>query len=105
MLGFGFPELFVIFILLLGLASTVIWVLCLVEIIKSEYPGNNKVVWLVLVILLPLIGMVVYYVVGRGQRIEGGVARTSIDRFCKSCGVRMSATASFCSECGTSLAQ
>jgi hypothetical protein len=58
---------------MIGLGFTVIWVLALIEIVRSEFKDKNeRLIWLLLVILLPLIGTILYFAIGRKQRIETG---------------------------------
>ena len=62
--------LFVLFTMLIGLAATLFWVLALIEIVRSEFNDkNDRLVWLLLVILLPFIGTVLYLMIGRKQRL------------------------------------
>jgi uncharacterized membrane protein len=54
----------------LGLIVLIVWVGCLVDVICAEESRVRhlpKTVWLVIVILLPLVGSVVWLVVGRPQ--------------------------------------
>jgi len=39
------------------------------DILKSEFEGNNKLIWLLAVILVPLIGPIAYFIIGRKQKI------------------------------------
>lgn len=50
---------------LLGLLHLVLWIIAAVEIIRSSRPLAEKVLWLLVILLLPLIGLIIYYVVGR----------------------------------------
>ncbi|KAB0670289.1 DUF4124 domain-containing protein [Oryzomonas sagensis] len=57
--------------LLIGLFLFIAWVSTLVDIVKSEFESpSNKTVWLLLVILLPLLGMIIYYCFGLGQKSD-----------------------------------
>ncbi|QCQ91950.1 PLDc N-terminal domain-containing protein [Rhodococcus sp. SGAir0479] len=54
----------------LGLIVMVLWVFCLVDVIVAdEYAVRNipKVAWVVVVLLLPLVGSVLWLVVGRPE--------------------------------------
>ena len=65
--------IFGFFAFMIGLGFTVIWVLALIEIVRSEFQDKNeRLIWLLLVILLPLIGTILYFAIGRKQRMEGG---------------------------------
>jgi hypothetical protein len=51
-----------------GLLSIVILVLdiiAIIDVIKSSMDTGKKVLWIVLIILLPVIGLILYYLVGR----------------------------------------
>ena len=49
----------------------IIVVIALVDIIRNEFnQSHNKLVWIIVVILLPVIGSVLYYFIGRKQKIE-----------------------------------
>lgn len=50
---------------LLGLLHLVLWIIAAVEIVRSSRPLAEKVLWLLVILLLPLIGLIIYYVVGR----------------------------------------
>ncbi len=63
----GTQELFIIFIVL------VVPVAALIEIIRSNFTNPvNKIVWVLIVLLLPLIGSLLFWVIGRGQIGEKG---------------------------------
>lgn len=50
---------------LLGLVVLVLDIIAIVDIIKSSIETGKKVLWALLVIILPLIGMVVYFLIGK----------------------------------------
>lgn len=63
-------AIFFLFIMMIGLGFTVFWVLTIVEIVRSEFePKNDRLIYLLLVILLPLIGSIIYYAIGRQTRV------------------------------------
>jgi hypothetical protein len=47
----------------------VLWIWALVDCLKSDFSGSNKLIWLLLIILLPVLGSILYFLIGRGQRI------------------------------------
>jgi len=53
---------------LVWLVVTVLDVIAIVSIIKSSADSGTKILWCVLVILLPLIGMILYFLMGPGRR-------------------------------------
>ena len=48
----------------------ILWVLAIVSILKSDFKDSRtKLTWMLLVIFLPVIGSVLYFLMGRNQRI------------------------------------
>jgi hypothetical protein len=45
------------------------WIWSLVDIIKNDFKGNNKIIWLLVVLFLSLFGSVLYIAIGRSQKI------------------------------------
>ncbi len=58
-----------VIIAIVALAILLTWILALVEILQSKFSGNNKVIWLLVVFFLSFIGAVLYFSIGRKQRI------------------------------------
>ena len=57
---FGHPLLWVV--------VTVLDIIAIVSIFKSGADTGTKLLWLILVILLPVIGMILYFLMGPGRR-------------------------------------
>ena len=53
---------------LLWLVITVLDIIALVSLLKSGADTATKLLWALLIILLPLIGMVLYFLMGPGRR-------------------------------------
>ena len=64
----------IIFCVLFAIA--VLWINTLVEIVNHEYSGHNKIIWLGLVAIMPVIGMILYYAFGR-DHILGNTVRSN----------------------------
>lgn len=48
-----------------------LWRFALVDILRSEFEGQNeKLIWVLVVIFLPLFGPVLYYSIGRHHKIQ-----------------------------------
>lgn len=54
---------------LIGIIVFILWVWAIIDIVKSKFPGNNQIVWLLVVILLPALGTLLYVFIGRDQRV------------------------------------
>ncbi|MGQ9802189.1 MAG: PLD nuclease N-terminal domain-containing protein [Candidatus Saccharicenans sp.] len=63
---FGLYELAVLFLIL----SLPLFIIALVDILKHDFPGNDKIVWLLVVIFLPFLGPILYFLIGRQKRIK-----------------------------------
>ena len=50
------------------LVVTVLDVIAIVSILKSSADSGTKLLWCVLVILLPVLGMVLYFLMGPGRK-------------------------------------
>ena len=50
---------------LIGLVVLILDVVAILDIVKSSMDGGKKTLWIVLVVLLPLIGMILYFVIGK----------------------------------------
>ena len=63
----GAWQLIIIFIVLfLGILPTII---ALVDILKNEFKGNNKIVWVLVVLFANFFGAILYFLIGRKQKI------------------------------------
>jgi phospholipase D-like protein len=67
-------ELFGIFFLLfiiLGLALCAFWIWMLIDCISNEpSQGNDKIIWVLVILLLQGIGALIYFFVRRPERIR-----------------------------------
>lgn len=59
--------LILIIIFFVGFLPTII---ALVDILKSKFKGNDKIVWVLVVLFLNLIGAIIYFAIGRNQKIK-----------------------------------
>lgn len=57
-------------IILLALLIFILPIIALIDILKSEFKGNNKLIWVIVVVFFSLFGVILYYAIGRSQKIE-----------------------------------
>ena len=50
-------------------------IIALIDIVKYEFKGNNKLIWVIIVVFLSLPGIILYYAIGRSQRISKTVEK------------------------------
>lgn len=55
------------YFLIFGVLLTII---ALIDILKSEFKGNDKIVWLLVVLFMNLLGALLYFIIGRKQKID-----------------------------------
>lgn len=61
-MSIGVP-LFLIIILIIP-------VIALIDILRSEFTGNNKLIWVLVVIFFNIIGSILYLLMGRSQKVS-----------------------------------
>jgi hypothetical protein len=45
------------------------WLIALVDCLKSDFQeSNQKVIWIVVLLLVPFLGWILYFIIGRGQK-------------------------------------
>lgn len=59
----GFERLIILFVFLLP-------VFALISIVRNEFAGNNKLLWVIIVIFLPFLGSILYFLIGRNQKLH-----------------------------------
>lgn len=66
----GTPELIMIFLVLLpGLIALPMFVVSLVQCLKSIFHDpNNKLIWVLVIVLVPVLGPILWWTVGMKQR-------------------------------------
>ena len=64
---FGLGILMTLFIILFVILFPL---LALISVLMNNFPGNEKVIWVLIIIFLPFLGSVLYFLIGRGKRIS-----------------------------------
>ncbi len=58
------------FFIIISLLLFAVWIWTLVDIIQSQFNDTNeKLLWIVLVILLPFIGTILYFTIGSKNKL------------------------------------
>ena len=63
----GPQEIVVILLSIIIIAIPVI--IALIDILRNEFEGSNKIIWVLVVLFFGLIGAILYYFIGRKQKI------------------------------------
>jgi hypothetical protein len=53
---------------LFGLVVLILDIVALVSLLKSNADSGTKILWVLLIVLLPFVGMVLYFLLGPGRR-------------------------------------
>lgn len=48
----------------------VLYIYILIDILKHEFTGYNKIIWILVLIFFPVIGAILYLVFGKSRRIK-----------------------------------
>lgn len=57
-------------IMILFLIGFIPFIIAFIDILKNEFEGYNKLIWLLAVLFAPLIGSIAYFIIGKKQRIQ-----------------------------------
>jgi hypothetical protein len=55
---------------ILGIIALLLPIIALIDIVKNEFSGVNKIIWILVVLFLPILGSVLYFLIGRGHRVS-----------------------------------
>lgn len=64
----GLPEL----IVLIGILDFILWLIATISILKAQFVGYYKIIWLLVVLLVPVIGPIGYFAIGKKNKISAG---------------------------------
>ncbi|MDI6850076.1 MAG: PLD nuclease N-terminal domain-containing protein [Candidatus Saccharicenans sp.] len=57
-------------IVLLVLVSIPLFLIALIDVLKHEFPGNDRLIWILVIIFFPLLGPILYLVIGKKSRLR-----------------------------------
>ncbi len=59
-----------VIVIIISLVSTILWIICLVNVLKSGNDSGWKVLWIVLITILGIVGIILYFAIGKKSRIS-----------------------------------
>jgi hypothetical protein len=69
-------------ILILSLGMVGFWIWTLIDLLRSDFEDeNNKIIWLLLVIFLPVIGVILYWLIAPDQKTQPPSSSSPMDDF------------------------
>lgn len=63
----GSWQIILILIAVLGIIPTII---ALIDILKNKFEENSKIIWVLVVLFFNFIGAILYFTIGRKQKIK-----------------------------------
>ncbi len=54
----------------LFLIMIILTIIALIEILKSDFKDNGKIIWVIVVLFFNFIGAILYFAIGRNQRLN-----------------------------------
>jgi len=46
-----------------------LWLFPLIDVLRNEFNGNNKLIWVLVIMFIPFLGGILYLLIGRAQKI------------------------------------
>jgi hypothetical protein len=68
----GISEL----VILVFIPLLVLPLVALINVLKHRFAGNDKLIWVLVILLLPVIGAVLYFFIGHQNRIPADKGRS-----------------------------
>jgi len=60
----------VLLILFIALFIVLLPVLALVSVLMNDFPSGEKLIWVLVIIFLPILGSILYFLIGRNRKIR-----------------------------------
>jgi hypothetical protein len=64
-----FAEVSVTVLIILGLIALLLPVIALIDIAKNDFRGAYKIIWILVVLFLPILGSILYFLIGRSHKV------------------------------------
>jgi pilus assembly protein TadC len=46
------------------------WLFCIIDVLRASFYGNDKLIWVLVLLFVPLVGPFLYLFIGRKKRIK-----------------------------------
>jgi len=56
--------------MIISLLFLILPLIALIDILTHSYSENNKIIWILVVIFIPFLGSILYFIIGRKQKIK-----------------------------------
>jgi len=61
----------ILLVIIIGGFGIILPIIALIDILRNNFKGNDKIVWVLVVIFFNFFGSILYFIIGRKQRIVG----------------------------------
>jgi ABC-type transport system involved in cytochrome c biogenesis permease component len=58
-----------VLLLIIG-APVILWIIALVDCLRSNFEKEGKILWILVIVFLPILGSLLYLFIGRGQKLS-----------------------------------
>ena len=69
LLGVIGPQELII-LLMVGIGFFLLPLFAIVDIVRSKFEGNMQLIWILIVFFFNIIGSILYFIIGRNQKIQ-----------------------------------
>ena len=59
-----------IILIVIILIVSILPIVALIDIIRNEFTGSNKLIWVLVVLFLPIFGSLLYFFMGKDQKLK-----------------------------------
>ncbi len=59
-----------IILILIIFITSILPIIALIDIIRNEFTGSNKLIWVLVVLFFPLFGALLYFFLGKKQKLK-----------------------------------
>ncbi len=63
------PSLGLLFWMIFSIVIVILPLIALIDLLRNHFANNDKLVWTIIVIFLPLIGTMLYFTIGRKHKL------------------------------------
>jgi hypothetical protein len=64
------PGVGLILLSIVSLFAIILPIICLISILKNDFKNNDKLIWVIVVIFIPILGSILYLLIGRKKRLD-----------------------------------
>jgi hypothetical protein len=60
----------IILVLIVTIFLVLFPILAIIDIVRNDFKGNDKLIWVLVTLLLPFLGPILYFIIGRKARLK-----------------------------------